>query len=431
MNIRLLPPDGILETTIDLPLSKSVSARALVINALTQPQAVIRPEDIAQCDDIAALILALGSDHGAISVGASATAMRLLTAYYAARRGSDVTLGGTESLNARPVAILVDALRALGADISYLGEEGYPPLAIKGKDLSGGSITIDATESSQHVSALMLIAPLLAEPLQITLAGNAVSMPYIRMTAQMMERCGAAVTIERDVITTAPAQYRAPSTPLRERDWSAAAFWYEIAAVTAGWVTLRGMHHKALQGDAAIADIFPRLGVLTEWTDEGAELSATPDLYSRLDLDVSDIPDTVPALVATCCLIGVPFTLKGVGRLRIKESDRVGALIAEMAKIGCPLTMEGSDTLVWEGTRLPITEMPVFDSHGDHRIAMALAAVSCFVPDIIIKGAEAVSKSYPDFWADMQEAGFTIADADADAPDNAREDTTGEEAPQA
>ena len=146
---------------------------------------------------------------------------------------------------------------------------------------------------------------------------------------------------------------------------------------------------------------------------------------------MSDIPDTVPALVATCCLIGVPFTLKGVGRLRIKESDRVGALIAEMAKIGCPLTMEGSDTLVWEGTRLPITEMPVFDSHGDHRIAMALAAVSCFVPGIIIKGAEAVSKSYPDFWADMQEAGFTIADADADAPDNAREDTTGEEAPHA
>ncbi|MGM9845763.1 MAG: 3-phosphoshikimate 1-carboxyvinyltransferase [Muribaculaceae bacterium] len=425
MNIKLLPPDGILETTVELPLSKSVSARALVINALTEPPAVIRPEDIAQCDDISALILALGSDHGHVSVGASATAMRLLTAYYAARRGSDVVISGSEGLLARPVGILVDALRAMGADISYQGAEGYPPLAIKGKDLSGGSITIEASESSQYVSALMLIAPLLSETLQITLAGETVSMPYIRMTAQMMERCGVSVAIERDVITIEPMAYRPPSTPLRERDWSAAAFWYEIAAVTAGWVTLSDMHPKAMQGDAVIAEIFPRLGVLTEWSDEGAELSATPDLYSRLDLDVSDMPDTVPAMVATCCLIGVPFRLKGAGRLRIKECDRVAALISEMAKIGCPLTMEGGDTLVWEGTRLPITEMPVFDSHGDHRIAMALAAVSCFVPGIVIKGAEAVSKSYPSFWADMQEAGFTIMDADSPEENDA---TTEEEA---
>ena len=209
-----------------------------------------------------------------------------------------------------------------------------------------------------------------------------------------------------------PYRYRSPEDD-DEADWSAAAFWYEIAALTAGWVTIPGLRQRSLQGDSASAELFERLGVLTEYGDEGAELSATPDLYSRFDADLSDMPDAVPALAVTAAMAGIPFRISGIGSLHDKECDRIEALIAELAKLGMLAeTEEYGTVLSWDGSRRPISELPVFDTYGDHRMAMALAPVAVFVPGIVIRDAGVVAKSYPGFWDDLRRAGFTVEDAE-------------------
>ena len=413
MDYRIFPPEEILETTVSLPPSKSIGARALVLNYLAG--STDNTDAVACCDDTRTLaaILAEGlpTDGSTIDVGPAGTAMRFLTALCAASQGVDCTITGSERMLKRPIAPLVHVLRMLGADIEYVGADGFPPLRIKGRRLSGGSVDIDASESSQYVSALMMAAPLLDAPLTIRLLGNVQSMPYISMTAQMMRKRGVVVDFDRDKVEiSCPNGLRAVAEA--EPDWSAAAFWYEIAAVTAGWVTISGLYKVgSLQGDSQVAALFERLGVLTEYTEEGAELSATPDLYNSLDADLTDMPDAVPALVVTCCLVGIPFRLSGLGALHHKECDRLEALKAEMAKLGCMLEIEGYGTILsWDGRRVPVSSLPVFDTYADHRMAMALAPVAVFVPGIVVRDAGVVSKSYPDFWTQFQAAGFRLAD---------------------
>lgn len=408
MDYKIFPPEEILEASVRLPLSKSISARALIMAALGAD----KPTEVAQCADTAALESALSDrEASTVNIGAAGTAMRFLTAYYAAIPGRTVTLDGSERMRRRPIGPLVDTLRKLGAAIEYAGEEGFPPLRIEGRQLAGGELEIDSTVSSQFVSAVMMVAPTMSTTLVLNLTGDTVSMPYIRMTAAMMAERGITVEIERDTVTVKPGRYGSSSTPV-EPDWSAAAFWYEIAAISAGWVTLEGMTSGSIQGDSCLADLYPRLGVLTEWTDEGAELSATPDLYSRIDLDMSDTPDLVQAVAVTACAIGVPFRLTGVANLRLKETDRLEALRRELLKLGCVVEIEGDNVIAWEGRRMPVNELPVIDTYDDHRMAMAFAPVSVFVPGIVIRDAEVVEKSYPGYWDDLRSAGFTVTDVE-------------------
>lgn len=411
MDYRIYPPQEIFEATVVLPHSKSVDTRAMVLNYV----AGVRPEEGGDCDDTRTLAAILSrpfpADGGTVDVGPAGTAMRFLTALLSATEGTDCLLTGSDRMLRRPIGTLVEVLRRLGADITYAGEEGFPPLRIKGRKLSGGTVDIDASTSSQFVSALMMIAPLLDSQFTLRLLGEVQSMPYIRMTAAMLTARGAQVDFDRDKIDIYIPSGGLKAMPQAEPDWSAAAFWYELAAVTAGWVTLTGLTDSALQGDKEVAPLFERLGVLTEFTDEGVELSATPDLYSRLEADLTDMPDAVPALAVTACLIGVPFRLSGVGALHIKECDRIEALRTELAKIGCILETENYGTvLVWEGRRVPVNTMPEFDTYADHRMAMALAAVSVFIPGIVVRNAEVVSKSYPEFWQQLAAAGFVLAD---------------------
>lgn len=415
MDIRLFPPEEILETTVTLPPSKSIGTRALVLNFI----AGVKPEADNSCDDTATLsaILAEGLPAGGseVNVGPAGTAMRFLTALFAASDGVDCTLTGTERMLKRPIGPLVTVLRKIGADIEYAGEEGFPPLRIRGRRLSGGYVEIDASVSSQYISALMMITPLLESDLSIRLLGDIQSMSYIRMTAEMMRRQGANVDFDRDTVDVSCRALK----PLAqsEPDWSAAAFWYEISAVTAGWVTLTGLSEESLQGDRRVVELFERLGVVTEYEDGNVELSATPDLYNWLEADLSDMPDAVPALVATCCLIGMRFVLTGIGALHNKECDRMEALIAEMAKLGCILETENyGTTLRWDGHRVPVRELPVFDTYNDHRMAMALAPVCVFVPGIIIRNMEVVSKSYPQYWEQLAQAGFRLLDPSEPIP---------------
>lgn len=408
MDYRIFPPEEILETSVDLPLSKSMAMRAIALKWLAEGKVPFELLNI--CADTAVFGKCLSESASEKNCGASGAALRFMIAMMSATPGMTCTIGGIARLNQRPIGPLVEALRAIGASVEYLGDEGFAPVKVTGRRLHGGVVEVDASVSSQIVSALMLIAPKCESDLEIKLLGNVQSAPYIRMTAGMMQECGAEVELDRDSVKVSAKPYSKADYKV-EPDWSAATFWYEIAALTAGWVTLNGLTGKSLQGDSGVVELFERLGVVTEFTDEGAELSATPDLYNSLDADMTDMPDAGPALVVTAAMAGIPFRLSGVGALHDKECDRISALADSLVKLGIITETEQYGTVfVWDGRRLPMHQLPEFDTFGDHRMAMALAAVSVFVPGIVIKDVEVVDKSYPGFWEDLRSAGFILLD---------------------
>ena len=411
--MKIFPPEEMIEATIErLPLSKSITARALVLAAMSGTE--VPGDELPDCADIRVLRYALSADHPAeVDVADSGTALRFLTAYYAVHPGYELTITGSPRLCQRPIGPLVDALRALGADIEYSGAEGCAPLRIRGERLGGGEVTLDASASSQFASALALAAPAMTAGLRIHLGGQIPSMPYLKMTLQMLESRGIESYLEGYDAVIMPGKVGYGPKGEAEHDWSAAAFWYAIAAVSAGWFTLKGLKAESLQGDSILKDIGERFGVVTEFTDEGAELSATPDIYSRLDMDMSDWPDLVPALAVTGALIGLPYVFSGVGNLRLKECDRLAALQEGLAQLGI-VTVIGADTFEWEGERVPIMAMPQIDPHGDHRIAMAFAVASLAIPGIEILHPEVVEKSYPGFFDDLAAAGFQLQAAEAE-----------------
>lgn len=413
MNYRIYPPQDLLQASVSLPLSKSVSNRALIISALAAESYI--PPIVAECSDTAVMMRALQSDSDSVDAADAGTAMRFLTAYFACREDHEVRLDGTERMRRRPIGPLVDALRECGAEIEYAGEEGFPPLIVKGCRLRGGDIHIDASVSSQFVSALLMVAPMMTEGLRLTLDGEAASLPYIDLTLSMMGKAGARAERTADVLEVAPGTYTAPEALLAEKDWSAAAFWYEIEALTCGFLTLEGLDLKSMQPDRRVSAIFSDLGVATTEGEDSADdvdLCGSPDTSPRLVADFASTPDLVPATVVTCAMNGIPFRLTGLQSLRIKECDRLSALSAELLKVGVVTETEGDHTLMWDGRRRPLLEMPVFETYGDHRMAMAFAPVAAYVPGITIKDAEVVDKSYPTFWDDLRSAGFTVEDAD-------------------
>lgn len=410
MDYRIFPPEEMLEAEVSVPLSKSMSNRALLMHALATGE---YPDfSVARCDDTEMMISALsGGIRGNVNIGAAGTAMRFLTAYYAATPGAEVLIDGSERMRKRPIGPLVDVLRQCGADITYAGAEGFPPLRIKGNRLHGGSYEIDASISSQFVSALLMMAPTFDSELRLTLKGEISSLPYLDMTLAMMRYRGIEAEREHTFVYVAPGQYRKPEHSDIERDWSAASYWYSVAALSAGWITIPELRLPSLQGDSVAAGLFEKLGVITGSNDDGGiELSASPEVYSRLDADFSDYPDLVQTLVVACGMLGVPFAFTGVRSLRIKETDRLDALCKEMAKLGVILTTEKDSEIKWDGRRVPIRELPVIDTYGDHRMAMAFAPAAMYIPGLIIKDCETVNKSYPRFWENMQKAGFTLAD---------------------
>ncbi|MDE6370659.1 MAG: 3-phosphoshikimate 1-carboxyvinyltransferase [Duncaniella sp.] len=430
MDLRILPPEGFLEGRLMLPLSKSMSARAIIINALTPGSEPL--SRVAECDDTAALVRAIygdveaGAGHRDINVGAAGTTMRFLTAFYACQPGCDVTIDGSERMRERPIGVLVEALRALGADIAYEGKDGFPPLRIRGRRLTGGAIEMDASVSSQYVSALLMIAPMMRDGLVLTLSGEITSRPYIQMTLGMMRTWGGVDGELYDHTVTVPATpYRKPEdVPAIEGDWSSAAAWYETVAMSAGVVTIDNLEHDSCQGDKCLADMYARLGVDTQWEGEdgGTDLTANPDADARASIDFSDCPDLAQYVTVTCVMLGIPFSFTGLHTLAIKETDRVEALRMELAKVGVMLETPEAGTLSWDGRRVPIRELPVFDTYHDHRMAMCLAPIALYIPGIIIRDAEVVSKSYPDFWEDMRAVGFTLLDAAEDPEAPADED---------
>ncbi len=408
MDYQIFPPEEISDAQIKLPLSKSISNRVLMINALTGNCGSIG--EVAKCDDTDAMRRALDSDSAEINIGAAGTAMRFLTAYFAMQEGRTVTVDGTERMRQRPIGVLVDALRECGADISYTQEEGYPPLRITGKRLTGGSITVDGSISSQYISALLMAAPLMEQGLTITLTGEPVSRPYILMTLGLMRQWGVESDFYGNTITIAPQRYSAIDFCV-EADWSAASYWFEIAAFSFGDIKLLGLEKESLQGDSRVKNLFSNFGIETEPDDEGAlELNASPDITPRMVADLSDCPDLAQTVIVTCCVLNIPFRITGLSTLKIKETDRIAALCTELRKLSFVIGQPDDSTLEWEGERAPVdAEVPLsIDTYDDHRMAMAFAPVALFLPGIVIRDVEVVSKSYPDFWDHLRGIGFTL-----------------------
>ncbi len=405
MNYRIYPPDEFNEITISLPSSKSISNRGLILNALTQNPIPI--EGIAKCDDTDVMVAALSNTENLINIGAAGTAMRFLTAYFATQEGRSIILEGSERMHQRPIKALVDALRQCGADVEYITNEGFPPLRINGKKLKGGNISLPASISSQYISALLMIAPTMDAGLTLTLEGDIISRPYILMTLSMMKTWGIDSDFSGNTITIKNGNY-IPTKFKVEGDWSAASYWYEIAALSSENIAIETLYSNSLQGDCKITELFKELGINSNFEKNQVHLEPSPDFSPRLRIDMSEQPDLAQTVVATCCLLGIPFHITGLSTLRIKETDRLSALQCELQKLSFVLTIENDSELIWDGERCPVYEIPEIETYKDHRMAMAFAPISIFLPGLIIKDIEVVTKSYPQFWEHLQQAGFKL-----------------------
>ena len=369
----LLSAPSHIKATIQLPASKSISNRALIIHALSKGNDAL--SNLSDCDDTRVMVKALTEGGEVIDILAAGTAMRFLTAYLSSTPGTHI-ITGTERMQQRPIQILVNALRELGASIEYTRNEGFPPLRIEGAPLAGNEITLKGNVSSQYISALLMIGPILKNGLQLRLTGEVVSRPYINLTLQLMKDFGASARWTSDQsISVEPQPYRCVPFTV-ESDWSAASYWYQMAVLSSeADIELTGLFRHSYQGDSRGAEVFARLGIETEYTEEGIRLRKNGSCVKRLDEDFVDIPDLAQTFVVTCALLDVPFRFTGLQSLKIKETDRIEALKAEMKKLGYVLHDEDDSILYWNGERIE---------------------------------PQVVSKSYPGYWDDLRKAGFMI-----------------------
>lgn len=392
MDYRIFAPDKIV-MEVELPASKSISNRMLILNALCGGEL----HNVARCDDTDAMRRALATDTTAsgavatVNIGAAGTAMRFLTAYYATLEGSTVILDGTERMRHRPIALLVDALRRCGADIEYAGEEGFPPLRITGRKLSASHIEIAGNVSSQYISALLMVAPLMGCR-TVTLTGEIISLPYITMTLTLMRLMGVDCVMNGNNISIPADAHYVPCDFTVENDWSAASYWLEMQSLLPeSRITLKGLHSESAQGDSAVAGIFSQMGVT-----------------APIILDLKETPDLAQTIVVTACLLGRHFHITGLRTLRIKETDRIDALCTQLRRLGYIITAGDDFSLSWNGERCAPEPEPHISTFDDHRMAMAFAPAAVHFPGIVIDDVEVVSKSYPDFWRHLEAAGFTL-----------------------
>ena len=430
MKVRVTKPDN-LTAEVLLPASKSISNRALLLAALSGAP-VASLSNISDCDDTRAMLTALTSEDSTIDIGAAGTAMRFMTAWLSLANGKDALqagptrlLTGSARMCQRPIGVLVEALRQLGAQIEYADAEGLPPLRITPSRLHGGTLSVRGDISSQYVSALLMIAPMLEEGLRLNLSGTIASRPYIEMTLAMMRHFGAQArwsddhTVEVDPVVYRPAAYTI------ESDWSAASYWYEIVFLSDNeheTATLKGLFENSLQGDSGLTELFAQLGVQGMPISQGTRdprflLSRRGTAPQRFEWDFTRMPDLVQTFVVACAMRDIAFRFCGVKSLRIKETDRIAALQRELDKLGVTIENDGDDVLYWEGSLhqrqastaylQPAAGMAV-DTYNDHRMAMAFAPSDMVLGSIDINDAGVVAKSYPRFWDDLQNAGFGI-----------------------
>jgi 3-phosphoshikimate 1-carboxyvinyltransferase len=397
-----------LSGSINLPSSKSISNRALIINALNYSPYPLR--NLSDSDDTVVLSAALNSNSNKFDIGHAGTAMRFLTAFLSKIVGEwEVT--GSERMQQRPISILVDALNSLGAQVFYTKNEGFPPLKILGSNLTGKTIELDGSVSSQYISALLLIAPTIQNGLILKLKGEITSRSYIHLTLELMKKFGVQYHWEENEITVPEQIYIARDFTI-EADWSGASYWYEILSLcNSGEVFLENLQLNSLQGDANIAGWFEQFGVRSTQKENGVLLSkkVTPS-PEKIEIDFIENPDVAQTMACLCVAKEIQFRFSGLKTLKIKETDRISALQTELAKFGAVLTEPELGELAWDGKIDDSikSETQIIETYHDHRMAMAFAPMAIAGFNLQINDPMVVTKSYPKFWDDLKKVGFKI-----------------------
>ena len=405
-----------IDTTIQLPSSKSISNRALVIHALSGGTQL--PDNLSDCDDTEVIVRALRDMPPTIDIKAAGTAMRFMTAYLAVTDSGEHVLTGTQRMRHRPIGILVDALRQLGADIQYTGREGFPPLRIRGRRLDGGRLDVAGNVSSQYISALLIAGAAMRNGMELHLTGDIISRPYIDLTLCTMRDFGAKVEwTGPDTIVVEPGGYR-PTPYFIESDWSAASYWYEALCLSGeeSVVRLSGLTDGSRQGDSVARYIFSLFGVKTifDVREKGVPTTVTLKRFAmnlpRLEFSFINQPDLAQTYVVACAMLDIPFHFKGLSTLRIKETDRIEALKKEMLKLGYVVRSTVDNDLIWNGEKCHADTHPVIDTYDDHRMALAFAPACWRFPGLRINNPGVVSKSYPRYWEHLRKAGYQIVE---------------------
>ena len=399
MNIALISRKVPYTGRIELPASKSISNRALIIDALCRNK--LRIIGLSHSSDTIVLQKLLNSSEEVLDCGLAGTTFRFLTAYFACREGRSIVLTGSDRMKERPISILVEALHKLGADITYLEKKGYPPIRINGRKLNGATLSIESGVSSQYVSAILMIAPELQGELKLTLEGNIASAPYISMTIQLMRHFGVDVMSKENQLFIRKQNYVSKTMHV-EKDWSSASYWYEFVALQEGAdFMLSGLYLSGLQGDEILASIFNQIGVITTTTPKGIRLhhNGNRKLPKKLDLHLGDSPDLVPAIAVTCAALGIELSIKGIDHLVYKETDRIHAICQELNKLSIRTSYVNGHLQVHAGQLQEPLE-PIA-TYNDHRMAMAFAPLSLRCNNLRIEHSEVVSKSYVQYWKEL------------------------------
>lgn len=408
MNLRLSQPSqNPIKANIRITGSKSESNRLLLLQGL-YPNITI--ENLSNSDDAQVMQKGLQIKNGTVDIHHAGTAMRFLTSFFASQEGKEVLLTGSQRMTERPIGVLVDALRKLGATIEYVEKEGYPPLNIKGKALDKSQVAIPANISSQFISSLLMIGPSQPNGLELELEGKITSIPYIKMTLSLLDQLGIANSFEGSTIKVEPKASVDDKVLVVESDWSSASYFYSIVAMAeiGSEITLSAYKKNSLQGDSKLAEIYQDFGVKTTFSENSITLSKTDDHQNSIQYDLSNAPDIAQTIAVTSFGLGMTCQLTGLHTLKIKETDRLEALHAELSKLGCAisvtdksLTIEPSETII-SGQSI--------DTYNDHRMAMAFAPLA-MKTQLLINDAGVVSKSYPDFWKDLKSLHFNIKEA--------------------
>lgn len=402
---KISHPSKKISGVIDLASSKSESNRALIINALSGGSNEL--QRLANARDTETMLKLLKSDDETLDVIDAGTTMRFLTAFTAIE-GRERILTGSQRMKERPIALLVDALRDLGAQIEYLEKDGYPPHKIKGFDGTKGTnkITIRGDVSSQYISALLMIGPSLPDGIELTLTGKIGSKPYIQMTLNLMSHFGAKSSWEGNTIKVEPVKYTENEYTI-EADWSGASYWYSIVALAEdAEIELYGLRKDSNQGDSVLVELMEKLGVKTTFTEKGVLLQKTSH-ESLIEWDFTHCPDIAQTISVICAVKGVSARLTGLESLRIKETDRIDAIRNELAKFGVTVEIEGDEAISISQPDFKIQSTSAVATYKDHRMAMSYAPLA-LVDTVRIENPDVVVKSYPDYWRDLKAVGFEI-----------------------
>lgn len=397
--------DKRIEEEITISGSKSESNRLLILQKLF-PEITI--DNLSDSDDSVHMHHALTTEDLLVDIGHAGTAMRFLTSYFAINEGREVFLTGSERMQNRPIEILVNALKDLGADITYAEKQGYPPLKIKGKELTKDKVQINGNVSSQYISSLLLIASKLDNGLEIELTGKITSVPYIKMTLSLLSQIGIESSFQENIIKVFPKETVKTQTVVVESDWSSASYFYSIIALAdlGSEIKLSAYKQESLQGDSCLADIYSHFGVTTTFGNDFITLKKDKNTSKEtLVRNLKDAPDIAQTIAVTCFAEGIACHLSGLHTLKIKETDRLVALHDELTKLGAKINI--TDETLEVATASSINENIAIDTYNDHRMAMAFAPLALRV-SIKINDAEVVTKSYQKFWNDMEQIGINI-----------------------